>query len=350
MVHLNKKHSDPLHTTNRNRKYIFIPLLIFVTLSSLLFSIVQVKSLQWEDKITLETGLMLFVYGLIFFTASFEASNHLFFYTGTGKMLIKKYGLTKGFVLEISNKNVSAIQALFCCITGLTSTCYSCTRDMLKTSHYISEAYAWFGAAYFLYDIWSMYVVQVAVDKDNSKNDLANGSMNNGLTHSIETERDANVNSASFLSKFWIFVKTNPVIVGHHVFVGGFGFLVITYLRGGLGDCFFGFVYLMEASTPFVSMRSIISKMGFKNSRFYVLNGILMMISFFVFRVLMWPLVMLLYAYSIKTGYFEAIYSLPRGCKISILILMLPQLYWFFLIVKGATQLGMAKRKKKKAM
>lgn len=47
---------------------------------------------------------------------------------------------------------------------------------------------------------------------------------------------------------------------------------------------------------------------------------------------------------------FQAIYSLPRGCKISILILMLPQLYWFFLIVKGATQLGMAKRKKKKAM
>ncbi|XP_044763182.1 TLC domain-containing protein 3A [Coccinella septempunctata] len=348
MVHLNEKFADPLNTPNKNRKYIFIPLLIFVTLSSLVFSILQVKNLQWEDKISLETGLMLFVYGLIFFTASFEASNHLFFYTDTGKMLIKKFGLTQGFVMEISNKNVSAIQALFCCITGLTSTCYSCTRDMLKTSHYISEAYAWFGAAYFLYDIWSMYKVQIVVDEENLKDKVANGKVKNGLTH--ETAEDVGADSPGALSKFWNFVKTNPVIVGHHVFVGGFGFLVITYLRGGLGDCFFGFVFLMEASTPFVSMRSIISKMGFKNSRFYVINGLFMMISFFVFRVLMWPLVMLLYAYSVDKGYLEAIYSLPRGCKISILILMLPQLYWFFLIVKGATQLGMAKRKKKKAM
>ncbi|KAL3270670.1 hypothetical protein HHI36_021198 [Cryptolaemus montrouzieri] len=285
---------------------------------------------------------MLFIYGLIFFTASYLCCNELFFHTNTGKALINKYGLTRGIAMEISNKYVSAIQALFCCITGLTSTCYSCSRDMLHTSHYISEAYAWFGAAYFLYDIWSMYDVQIAFDKADHVAELTNGNTENAHTK----------NHVEYKVPLWQsilhFLKINPVIVGHHIFIGGFGFLVMTYYRGNLGDCFFGFIFLMEASTPFVSFRSIISKTGFKNSRCYVVNGLLMMGSFFVFRVLMWPLVILLYSYSVNLSYLEAIESLPRGCKISILILMLPQLYWFTLIVKGATQFGKTKDKKKK--
>lgn len=43
--------------------------------------------------------------------------------------------------------------------------------------------------------------------------------------------------------------------------------LNLQYLRGGLGDCFFGYIYLMEASTPFVSLRGILSKIGLKNSK-----------------------------------------------------------------------------------
>jgi hypothetical protein len=36
---------------------------------------------------------------------------------------------------------------------------------------------------------------------------------------------------------------------------------MLQYLRGGLGDCVFGFVYLMELSTPFVSFRGILSRL-----------------------------------------------------------------------------------------
>lgn len=111
----------------------------------------------------------------------------------------------------------------------MTSSCYSCTRDMLKTSHYISEAYAWFGAAYFLYDIWSMYKVQIAVNEDNRNGEVSNGNLKNGLSHSVETETKKDTSGA--LSEFWDFVKSNPLIVGHHVFVGGFGFLVITVIE-----------------------------------------------------------------------------------------------------------------------
>lgn len=111
------------------------------------------------------------------------------------------------FVLRM----VSAVQALFCCLTGLTVCCYSCTRNMLRTSHYISEAYAWFGAAYFLYDIWSMYVVHVSVPVLQENGDAVR----------------VKQNSRTIL-RFFDYLIKNPIIVIHHVFIGGFGFLFIT--------------------------------------------------------------------------------------------------------------------------
>jgi TLC domain. len=36
---------------------------------------------------------------------------------------------------------------------------------------------------------------------------------------------------------------------------------MLQYLRGGLGDCVFGFVYLMEFSTIFLSIRGILSRL-----------------------------------------------------------------------------------------
>ncbi|CAH2052607.1 unnamed protein product, partial [Iphiclides podalirius] len=144
---------------------------------------------------------------------------------------------------------------------------------------------------------------------------------------------------------FLAYCRHEPVILFHHLFIGGFGFLVIVYLRGGLGDCVFGFVYLMELSTPFVSFRGILSRMGLKSSRAYLLNGLAMLATFFVCRVLSLPYVCLMYSRVIGLPYFEAIRSLPTGCKVSICILLLPQLYWFYLMSAGAVKvfLGGAK-------
>lgn len=89
--------------------------------------------------------------------------------------------------------------------------CYSCNRNVLKTSHYISEAYAWFGAAYFFYDIWSMYKIYTA--------------------KIIGTQINGDVCRTKTLSRFSrviTFLKKNFLMVGHHIFIGCFGFLVIT--------------------------------------------------------------------------------------------------------------------------
>lgn len=135
---------------------------------------------------------------------------------------------------------------------------------------------------------------------------------------------------------FFQYLKSEPLMVGHHIFIGSFGLSVIVFLRGGLGDCIFSHIYIMEASTPFVSFRSILSTLGMKEHRYYVINGILMMATFFIFRILLLPYLFLWYSNTINVPVLTAIAALPRGCLISVAILFLPQYYWFYLIVRGA--------------
>ncbi|CAG9126330.1 unnamed protein product [Plutella xylostella] len=76
----------------------------------------------------------------------------------------------------------------------------------------------------------------------------------------------------------------------------------------------------------------------FDSSPLYVVNGLVMLATFCVCRVLALPAAQWLYARHTQMNYFDSIASLPRGCKISICILLLPQLYWFYLMSRGAVK------------
>lgn len=292
-----------------------------------------VISLSPEDKISKTRGGALTAFGFVYFMSLFELLNALTLYTGPGTRFMNKYRLSCGDVLDITNKFVSAIQAALSCVTGAIVCLWSCTRDFMRSKHYMSEAYAWFGAAYFFYDIWSMYVVHVQMNtKSNDKRRLSkNGSAPLSSGDSVAVDKSK--------ISFFAYCRHEPVILMHHLFIGGFGFLVIVYLRGDLGDCTFGFVYLMELSTPFVSLRGILSRLKLKASRAYLVNGLIMLVTFFVCRVISLPYVCLLYSRVLGIPYLEAIKSLPTGCKISICILLLPQLYWFYLMSSGALKM-----------
>ncbi|XP_075983387.1 ceramide synthase [Anticarsia gemmatalis] len=290
-------------------------------------------ALNPEDKISVKRGGVLTALGFVYFMTLFELLNALALFTGAGARFRHKYRLSCGDVLDITNKFVSAVQAALSCVTGAIVCLWSCTRDFMRTRHYMSEAYAWFGAAYFFYDIWSMYMVHVQM---NTNSEPKRRPSKNGSAP-LSSGDSAVVKKSS--TSFFAYCRHEPVILMHHLFIGGFGFLVIVYLRGELGDCTFGFVYLMELSTPFVSLRGILSRLRLKASRAYVYNGVCMLLTFFVCRVLSLPYVCLLYSRVRGLPYLEAIQSLPTGCKISICILLLPQLYWFYLMSMGALKM-----------
>ena len=233
----------------------------------------------------------------------------------------------------------------------------------------MSESYAWFGAAYFFYDLWSMYKVHLAkvADKlflnklkaspashaarfeDRNSYDASNG--NGHLLDASEEESlryreicDGYENEIQILEcgqpNFFRYLLGEPLMLIHHLFIGSFGLAVISVLRGGFGDCIFSHIYIMEVSTPFVSFRSILSTMGMKEHRLYLINGLAMLFTFFIFRICLLPYLFIWYSSIINVPVLTAIMSLPRGCKISIAILFLPQYYWFYLICKGAMKVS----------
>lgn len=299
-------------------------LLCISNVASLLAALNLVIWLEPDERISVPRGSALTVLGLVYFTSLFEILNVWALYTEAGSRIRHQYALSHGDVLDINNKLVSAVQAVYCVATGVVVCSHSCRRDFMRASHYMSEAYAWFGAAYFFYDIWSMYMVHIQM--------VSGGESMKEQVRRRVSERKAPV---SFLK----YCAHEPVILLHHVFIGGFGFLVIVHLRGSLGDCAFGWVYGMEASTPLVCARGVLARLRLKRSPLYLANGLLMLLTFLLCRVLSLPYVCWLYSRELGLTYAQAIQSLPTGCKISICILLLPQLYWFYLMSAGALKM-----------
>uniref|UniRef100_A0A1L8DK35 TLC domain-containing protein n=3 Tax=Nyssomyia neivai TaxID=330878 RepID=A0A1L8DK35_9DIPT len=346
---------------------------IFISLAcsigACLAAVGSLLSLNISDRISLQRGVFLSSLGFVYFVSLTDFFNRFLLETTKGLQWRKKYHLMVSDVMDITNKLVSAVQASLSCLAGFIVCKSSCNRSFLHASHFASEAYAWFGAAYFFYDLWSMYKVHIhkvldklRIVKEQTGNGIKNGNGhqvfekngNYGVYEDIECKQkeihDDYGNEISLVTRpsFWHYISRQPLMVGHHIFIGSFGLCVIAYLRGGLGDCIFSFIFLMEASTPFVSLRSILSTMGMKSTNLYMANGILMLVTFFIFRILMLPFVFYWYSLTVNLPFVRAVATLPRGCKISICILFLPQIYWFYLILRGALKVFFPRKLSKK--
>lgn len=81
----------------------------------------------------------------------------------------------------------------------------------------------------------------------------------------------------------------------------------------------------MEASTPFVSLRGVLSKMGLKDTRLYIINGLIMLVVFFLCRVIMFPYVIYLYARSVGLDYFS----------VSLQNVLVVVIYFFYFLIAG---------------
>jgi len=177
-------------------------LLLTSVVSSLTLAGASLLPLHSDDHIPVTLGAWLSTLGLVFFVSLFTLLNHVALHTEAGHKLRKKYQLTLGDAMDISNKIVSTVQASLSCFTGAVVCFWSCTRDFLRASHFMSEAYAWFGAAYFFYDIWSMYKVYIVTAVGN-------------------------VAKKTRLARIKSYLVCHPMILIHHLFIGSFGFLVI---------------------------------------------------------------------------------------------------------------------------
>lgn len=211
-------------------------------------------------------------------------------------------------------------------------------------NHYRSR----FGSAYFIYDIFSMYKVYNAKLYDKLKMKDLNWSKPQNFYSLIPSTTSGELSyfvppaaiGDQKIPSFLQYIKITKLMVFHHMFIGSYGLVVISSWRGGLGDCIFSFMYMMEFSTPFVSLRAILGILKMKKSRLYFINGLLMVITFAIFRIFMLPFLLYHYATVVNLSFIEAIIRLPLGCQLSIIALFLPQFYWFNLMIQAALRVS----------
>jgi len=260
------------------------------------------------DQPGLLTGTGEFLAGVIFFPSIFLVCEILLHHSKTGRELCEHYQINNNGIHDISNKVTSSTFAVFACTIGWFVN-QQCTGDIMRDRFYVLDNYLIFGVSYFFYDVVSMYLVYNTLTKDHV--------------------------TVSYL-EVTQFLSDRPLIVFHHILVPLIGFPALMYFRNGYGDCLLGTSFMIEASTPFVSLRVILVHLNMKESLLYMINGIMMLLSFFLCRVMLFPILYWWYSNVLDISLISTIISIPCWVHMATFSLWFPQLFWFNKMLKGS--------------
>ncbi|XP_056627968.1 ceramide synthase isoform X1 [Triplophysa dalaica] len=233
----------------------------------------------------------------------------------------------EGDAVIVSARLVSSIQAIMASTAGyIIST--SC-EDIIEDQHWLTSSYILFAVPYFVYDIYAMflcywYKLQV------KGHEVDNGSKSKALA------------VAGYLRREFLMVL-------HHVVMVTMCFPISVFWRQGKGDYFQGVMFLAELSTPSVCLGKILIQYKQQHRLLHKVNGAVMLITFFLCRVLLFPYLYYIYGRYASIPFFRVPFTVPWQCNLGAALLMAPQLYWCSLIFRGAFRLftGKSSRSRK---
>uniref|UniRef100_A0A8C5SLI3 TLC domain containing 3A n=1 Tax=Laticauda laticaudata TaxID=8630 RepID=A0A8C5SLI3_LATLA len=186
----------------------------------------------------------------------------------------------------------------------------SCNR------HWIAREYVWIVVSYMTYDIYVMYLCHWHKTQDKGPADRK---------YSWESLR-------SFLQK-------ERLMVTHHLFILLILTPVAVHLRGERGDFFVGCIFTAELSTPFVSLGKTLMQLKMQDSLLHKINGILILVTFFLCRILLFPYMYWAYGRQMNMSIYKVPFHIPLHCNVANAFLIAPQMYWFALICRKAMRL-----------
>ena len=191
------------------------------------------------------TGAGEFLVGLIFFPSIFLVCEILLHHSKTGRELCEHYKINNNGIHDISNKVTSSTFAMFACSIGWFVN-QQCTGDIMRDKFYITDNFMVLAMSYFLYDLASMYIVHNTTVNQRTKISVK------------EIQR---------------FLTEKPMIIFHHILVPLIMIPAVLTFRNGIirGDCLIGTCLMMEASTPFVSLRVILIHFKKKVHTYYII-------------------------------------------------------------------------------
>jgi len=219
-------------------------------------------------------------------------------------------------VVCVSERLVSAIHASLATAAGLVI--ISSCKDVMTDRHWLVDGFVLFGAPYMAYDIFAMYLSHYHFQK-------AKGNYDSVCSHSLHTVK-------KFVRKEWLLILHHLVLL--LIFVPA-----VLFFRGGVGDFFCGCIFSLEFSTPFISFGKIFIQLGLQDGLLHVINGVIVLLSFFICRILIFPYMYWMYGLKYDIPLHKAPFNVPVLCNLGCLTLLAPQLYWFSLLCRKAYRL-----------
>ncbi|XP_035770011.1 ceramide synthase-like [Neolamprologus brichardi] len=139
--------------------------------------------------------------------------------------------------------------------------------------HWLTDAYILFATPYFAYDIYAMFLC---------------------YRHKLEVKGHEEAGQSVGLMVIG-YLRREFLMVLHHIFMVTFCFPASLLWRQGKGDYFQGVLFLAELSTPSVSLGKVLIQYKKQHTLLHKVNGVVMLLTFFGCRVLLFPY--LYYAY-----------------------------------------------------
>uniref|UniRef100_A0A3B3ZQ53 TLC domain-containing protein n=1 Tax=Periophthalmus magnuspinnatus TaxID=409849 RepID=A0A3B3ZQ53_9GOBI len=218
----------------------------------------------------------------------------------------------------VSARLVSSVQAVMASSAGyiIASSC----EDIIEDQHWLTSTYIMFAVPYFVYDIYAMFMCY-------------------WYKIQVKGHEEATAVPRSMSSVLTSYLRREFLMVLHHVVMVTVCFPVSVFWRQGRGDYFQGVMFMAEVSTPSVCLGKILIQYKQQHTLLHKVNGALMLITFFICRVLLFPYLYYVYGRYASIPFYMVPLSVPWHCNLGAALLMAPQLYWFSLICRGALRL-----------
>uniref|UniRef100_A0A8C6UHQ6 TLC domain containing 3Bb n=1 Tax=Neogobius melanostomus TaxID=47308 RepID=A0A8C6UHQ6_9GOBI len=216
----------------------------------------------------------------------------------------------------VSARLVSSVQAVMASSAGyiIASSC----KEVLEDKHWLTSTYIMFAVPYFVYDIYAMFVC---------------------YWYKIQVKGHEEAVPRLTSSALTSYLRREFLMVLHHVVMVTVCFPISVFWRQGKGDYFQGVMFMAELSTPSVCLGKILIQYKQQHTLLHKVNGALMLITFFICRVLLFPYLYYVYGRYASIPFYVVPLSVPWYCNLGAGLLMAPQLYWFSLICRGALRL-----------
>uniref|UniRef100_A0A1I8F6T1 TLC domain-containing protein n=1 Tax=Macrostomum lignano TaxID=282301 RepID=A0A1I8F6T1_9PLAT len=140
--------------------------------------------------------------------------------------------------------------------------------------------------------------------------------------------------------------KNQPMMLTHHLLIMLVYYPTLLWFRNGKCDFLVGCFFLAELTVPFIQIRHIMYRLGMTSLPQYLWNGVVMVITFFLSRIVV--LFYIYYAYAQYRGVpvCPGVWPAAAALQYRHAALISMQLYWFGLMLKSSpsTSTQMAKK------